>query len=113
MRLLLAALSLALLTAGCDPIGEARLVIADTSGAAIAGAAVVVTCPNRPAPIREQSGPDGKVVVHGIPEIDPACVFTVEKAGFVSKKLARSDVGYHKGIDDKAPPVKVVLDPAR
>jgi hypothetical protein len=26
------------------------------------------------------------VVVQRIPEIDPACVFTVERAGFVTKK---------------------------
>jgi hypothetical protein len=113
MRPVLAALSFALLAAGCgDPVGEARFVLVDTAGAPVAGAGVVIACPNRPSPAHQVSEPDGKVVYQSIPDIDPGCTFSVEKPGFMTKSLKRADVGYHKGIDDKAAPAKVVLDRA-
>jgi hypothetical protein len=110
----LAALSVVpvLCATGCDPVGQARFAVVDKSGAVVAGASVVVVCPKRATPLREQSDPDGKVVVEIIPDIDSACMFTIEKTGFVTRTVGRADVGYHKGIDDKAPLVKVVLDRA-
>ena len=86
--------------------------LVDTAGAPVAGASVVIACPSRPAPARQASGPDGKVVYQSIPDIDPGCTFTAEKTGFVTKSLKRADVGYHKGMDDKVAPAKVVLDRA-
>jgi hypothetical protein len=113
MRVALAALCLALLTAGCDPIGEVRFVIVNTGGAPVAAASVVMTCPGNAVPEEHaQSGPDGTVTYQSIPDIAPTCTFTIEKPGFVTKSLSRADVGYHKGIHAEATPVKIVLDPA-
>jgi hypothetical protein len=100
MRVVAVALSVALLTAGCDPIGEVRFVVINTAGAPVAAARVAVICPGAPVPTtHEQSDPDGLVLYQRIPDIDPACTFTIEKPGFVTKSLPRASVGYHQGID--------------
>jgi hypothetical protein len=90
MRPVLAALAFPLLAAGCDPVGEVRFVLVDTAGAPVAGAGVAIACPSRPGPAHQASGPDGRVEYQIIPDIEPGCTFTVEKAGVEWQRGPRS-----------------------
>ena len=76
------------------------------------GASAVMDCPNTGPAERHQGTPGGKFVFSRIPDIYPACTFTIEKAGFVTKSLKRGEVGYHRGLDDTAKPVSIALDRA-
>jgi hypothetical protein len=110
MRLLTA---FAFVLVACDPVGEVRFKLVDLAGAPVADANVTMACPNGSAPETARSSPDGSVVIQRIPDIDPACTFKIEKAGFSTRMLPRSEAGYHTGLRDPTTSAKVVLEPTR
>jgi hypothetical protein len=98
-RRLLSVVSVAAMALGAvawDPIGEAHFVVVDLSSAVLADAAVDVTSPNA-VTLHERSRADGDVVVQNIPQIDPACVFAVRKAGFTTKTLGHGTSAITQG----------------
>lgn len=76
-----------LVVLACDPVGGAEAIIVDSTGAPIPDATATLFCP---APNKTRSEPTdatGRFYILAIAMDDDSCVLTLEKPGFVTKKL--------------------------
>src|SRR5262245_34416807 len=108
-----ALLSLAVLATACDPSGSVGAIVVDPSGAAVADASVGLSCDNHGfgdgALVKTDAS--GKFYYSKIPDIDERCILTVEKAGFLPRRLTRKQVAYSSGVKLDEPLPKIRLEP--
>jgi hypothetical protein len=89
--------------------------VVDPAGAPVGGATVTFSCPDHGFGDGDQAETDasGRFVHQNIPDIAETCTLTVEKAGFVPKKLLRKDVAYSSRTSTLGSLPKVRLDPLK